>query len=387
MPWQLATRRLQLNSVSAARMVSGIVVAVAGAIALQMLFTGVQSSYTISGLTPAPNRVQIDLEGTSQTGETAAVDQFRHTPGVVNATGLIQGAALALATPSGGAISPDTDAAVPVTVGDCASLAQIAAVGSCKDGDVFLVPDFTVGDNSNLATVADPGARLNLDDDLGVTTNGPVEPWTISASARTVSPVPSTGDMTVGVLATPGALNLSELQDTQVTVLIGLDPNRPDALEQVRNTAFRISPGLGISTPSVPAMDRKYSQIQRGVLAGSVIMLLLIGASLLVSVLEQLRERRKLLAVLVAFGTRRSTLALSVLFQTAIPIALGLLLALVGGVGLGVLLLRMAVRPIAVNWTDIAVITGIGAGMVVAVTLLSLPPLWRMMRPDGLRTE
>jgi hypothetical protein len=41
----------------------------------------------------------------------------------------------------------------------------------------------------------------------------------------------------------------------------------------------------------------------------AVVILLLIGASLLITVLEQLRDRRRLLAILVAFGTRRSTIA------------------------------------------------------------------------------
>ncbi|MYR62522.1 ABC transporter permease, partial [Streptomyces sp. SID625] len=44
--WQLAVRRLQLNSGTAARMVNGVAVAVAGAIALQMLFAGVEGDYT-----------------------------------------------------------------------------------------------------------------------------------------------------------------------------------------------------------------------------------------------------------------------------------------------------------------------------------------------------
>lgn len=44
--WQLAVRRLQLSSGTAARMVNGIAVAVAGAIALQMLFAGVEDDYT-----------------------------------------------------------------------------------------------------------------------------------------------------------------------------------------------------------------------------------------------------------------------------------------------------------------------------------------------------
>jgi predicted lysophospholipase L1 biosynthesis ABC-type transport system permease subunit len=115
--------------------------------------------------------------------------------------------------------------------------------------------------------------------------------------------------------------------------------------------------------------------------------LVLIGASLLVSQLEQLRERRRLLSALVAFGTRRRTLGLSVLWQTALPIALGLLLAMAVGLTLGTVLLRMTDTPVGVDWPSVLTMTGIGAGIVIAVTLLSLPPLVRLMRPDGLRTE
>ena len=57
---------------------------------------------------------------------------------------------------------------------------------------------------------------------------------------------------------------------------------------------------------------------------GASIVIGLIGLSLLLTALEQVRERRHLLAVLVAFGTRRSTLGWSVLWQSAVPVALGL---------------------------------------------------------------
>lgn len=30
---------------------------------------------------------------------------------------------------------------------------------------------------------------------------------------------------------------------------------------------------------------------------------------------------------------------------------------------------------------------GAGGALIALVTLLSLPPLWRLMRPEGLRTE
>ncbi|WP_328930568.1 hypothetical protein OG429_24505 [Streptomyces sp. NBC_00190] len=56
-------------------------------------------------------------------------------------------------------------------------------------------------------------------------------------------------------------------------------------------------------------------------------------------------------------------------------------------VGLGTVLMRMAAVPVRVDWMSVAAMTGIGAGVVALVTLLSLPPLLRLMRPDGLRTE
>ncbi|NUT27743.1 MAG: ABC transporter permease, partial [Streptomyces sp.] len=120
---------------------------------------------------------------------------------------------------------------------------------------------------------------------------------------------------------------------------------------------------------------------------GAVCVMALIGASLLVSQLEQLRDRKKLLSSLVAFGTRRRTLSLSVLWQTAIPIALGLLLASAVGMTLGAVLLKMTSTPIIVDWTSVLSMTGVAAGIVLGVTLFSLPPLLRLMRPDGLRTE
>lgn len=133
--------------------------------------------------------------------------------------------------------------------------------------------------------------------------------------------------------------------------------------------------------------DNRFASVRKGLYIGAAAVLLLIGASLLVSVLEQLRDRRKLLAALTAFGTRRSTMSWSVLWQTAVPVALGLLLATVVGLGLGAVLLQMVGHSVSVDWPAVAAMSGIGGGVVVLVTLLSLPPLWRLMRPEGLRTE
>lgn len=39
------------------------------------------------------------------------------------------------------------------------------------------------------------------------------------------------------------------------------------------------------------------------------------------------------------------------------------------------------------DWLMFLPLAGAGGALILLVTLLSLPPLWRMMRPDGLRSE
>lgn len=169
--------------------------------------------------------------------------------------------------------------------------------------------------------------------------------------------------------------------------MLRTDPHVPDAVEQIRNTTDRLDLWADVFQLQAKSEDSKFANIRRGLLVGAAATLGLIGASLLVSMLEQLRERRKLLAVLVAFGTRRSVLGLSVLWQTALPVALGMALAVVGGAALGAALLKTVGAPLDLAWGSIAAMSGIAAGVVLLVTLLAMPPLWRMMRPDGLRTE
>ncbi|MEV5939273.1 hypothetical protein [Streptomyces sp. NPDC051994] len=80
------------------------------------------------------------------------------------------------------------------------------------------------------------------------------------------------------------------------------------------------------------------------------------------------------------------TIGGSVLWQTALPVALGVAPAVVGGTALGALMPRIIGKTVT-QWWPFPPLAGAGAAVIVAVTLLSLPALWRMMRPDGLRTE
>ncbi|QCD57979.1 ABC transporter permease [Streptomyces hawaiiensis] len=375
--WQLAVRRLQLSSGAAARMVNGIAVAVAGAIALQMLFAGVEDNYTRASQYDV-SRAQMSVDLPNGADASAVIGKYRDTEGVRKVT--------ALSDVYLGDRRGEADSYIQITVADCASLREVATLPSCRDGEVFAVQGSE--DDSEGAHLAKPGTTLWADPEDSGRSGDRRASFTVPQKLRQAqSREDPTGYQRGGLLVTPGALPEKLAAFTSPQLFLSLDSSIPDAYDHVRNTAARLDPAVQPMTwQSIESNDR-YATIRTGLSVGAACVLALIGASLLVSQLEQLRERRRLLSALVAFGTRRRTLSLSVLWQTAIPIGLGLLLAAAVGTALGAVLLRMTNTSVRVDWPSVLSMTGIGAGVVLVVTLLSLPPLLRLMRPDGLRTE
>ncbi|MCW7942004.1 membrane protein [Streptomyces hygroscopicus] len=375
--WQLAVRRLQLSSGTAARMVNGVAVAVAGAIALQMLFAGVEGNYT-KQLANDVTRAQMELKVPSSIPLAPSADELRRTEGVRRV--------IAVSTGYAGNRRKDSDLGLRVTVGDCASLREVATLSSCRDGDVFAVSGSQSDtDTPKLATV---GRTLYFDPSYSGNPKGREVAWTVPRGLRTAGTRRDpTGLESDGILMTQGALPAKAQEAVQGEMYIALDSTVADAPDHVRNTAARIAPLQTPQTLRETEQSGRFTAIRTGLFVGATCVLALIGVSLLVSQLEQLRERRKLLSSLVAFGTRRRTLSMSVLWQTAIPIAMGLVLASVVGLSLGAILLKMTSAAVSVDWASVLTMSGIGAGVVLLVTVLSLPPLLRLMRPEGLRTE
>ncbi|NNN35190.1 ABC transporter permease [Streptomyces sp. S3(2020)] len=374
--WQLAVRRLQLSSGTAARMVNGIAVAVAGAIALQMLFAGVDSQYTERKADDTAGS-QIAISMASGSSIPAAKERFTTTRGVEQVYDIADGY---LTESRGGG-----ENYAPVSAGSCASLRKVAKLPSCRDGDVFVLKN---GDYSyDTREMVKAGNQLWFEDSDDDKTTKPLA-WTVPKDLQVVQ---STEDSTrvgrAGLLMTPAALPSGADRMLTPELYLKLDTAVPDALEYVRNTAAEMNPYEEPITFASSLRDENYAAIRGGLFIGATCVLMLIGASLLVSQLEQLRERKKLLSALIAFGTKRSTLSLSVLWQTAIPVGLGLVLASSVGLTLGTVLLKMTDTPVSVDWASVLSMTGAGAAVVLVVTLLSLPPLLRLMRPDGLRTE
>ncbi|MFD8545236.1 ABC transporter permease [Streptomyces sp. NPDC059649] len=381
--WQLAVRRLQLSSGSATRAVSGITVAVAGAIAIHMLMTGMQAGYAAayaeSGKLP-----RISLWSNAKDWSTAerALTALRATPGVTRARGIVDG--LAGPLPAGRAPAPDTHLTT-LALGSCAELRRLAHLPSCRDGEVFLTSNSPDRDPALV-----PGARLDLNPPIVQGDRSDPHPWTVPRPARTarlLSPGHGPNLASYDLLATPSALDPGRLAGAGLELQVDFDRSVPDAVEHIRTTAFRLDPTMNESSTVDNPHDGQYASVRNALFAGAVVTLLLIGAGLVITTVEQLHERRRLLSTLDAHGTRRATLARSLLWQTALPVLLGLILALTCGLSLGALLLTMIDTAVTVDWPVILAMTATGAAVILFVTALSLPPLWRMMRPEGLRTE
>ncbi|MGW6573213.1 ABC transporter permease [Streptomyces sp. NPDC054945] len=381
--WQLAVRRLQVSSGTAARLVNGIAVAVAGAIALQMLFAGVEGDYTRStGQDPSRATVAVMVDRASDAPIDDLARRIAAVPGITRAVPLTSTQA-AHRTPA----EEDT---VQVTVGTCDALGEVAVLDSCTEGDAFIL----TGPSSTgiYGATAKPGDELFVGNIRRYESEpddrpGPAK-WQVPAGTRTVhAREDPAGQLRTGLLVTPSVApkELGDFPDARIFVQV--DESGPDALDRARNAVFKTDPFVTAMTLRDTEQAAGFSSIRTGLFFGAAAVLVLIGAGLFVSQLEQLRERRRLLSSLVAFGTKRSTLSLSVLWQTAVPIVLGLVLAAGVGVGLGAVLMGMAAQPVRIDWPSVLGMTGVGAGVVVLVTLLSLPPLLRLMRPDGLRTE
>ena len=380
-PWQLAIRRLQLGSGAAARAVSGVTVAVAGAVALQMLFAAMNDDFNrMTGQDPSRAQFAFWSEQVDGDGATRTITDMRATPGVDKVIGLVEAYVTKPGTYTGDAVEPTTS----VSVGDCATLREVARITSCRDGDTFVVHP---ANDKEMSDWVDETARKGKEVEFDSYSGGKPLRWTLPADTRTVTTRPDPlGESRWGIMVTPGALDASTLPDAAVVTQVRIDESVPDAAEHVRNTAARIDPGMRVVTLDSVERDRQYASIQTGLQVGATATLLLIAASMLVSQLEQLRERRRLLSVLVAFGTRRTTLGWSVLWQTAVPLVIGLLVATAGGLGLGAALTWMIAKDVT-RWWLFLPMAGAGAAVILLVTLLSMPALWRMMRPDGLRTE
>ncbi|WHT19108.1 ABC transporter permease [Crossiella sp. CA-258035] len=386
--WQLAVRRMQLDSGTSARVIGGLAVVLAGGIALQTVLMTTEREYPPEQRPADATKLMVNARS-GLADPLALLTELRRTPGLLSVTG----AATVTARGAG------KDEYFSVTMADCAELARHAEISDCRPGRAWLVqprsqPASVPGSGS--ATPAPrprPGQQLMLRTDPTAGRPAWQPDWTVPAGLTPVAAkdVPD-GGIGDGILVAAGTLPPEVAKQLYLQAQLKVDPAQPDAAEHVRNL---LGP-MGWRASVYPAYrdgsyDREraqsYATVRRGVLAGVLVALLLAAASLLVIGFEQVRERRRPLAVLSANGVPRRTLAGSVLWQNAVPVLLAVVVSSGAGIGLGALLLRTVRRPLLLDWSSVGVSAGAALLAALAVSLLTLPSVLRAMRPEGLRAE
>jgi hypothetical protein len=378
--WQLATRRLQLDGGITAKVVGGVAVLLAGGIALQCMMIGVERNVGADSIPRADqNALQVSMSEGAMDSFAAAGDLVRKSPGVRAAEG-----SQSVAYRSG-------DSWDSFRVLSCDAMRSRVQLGKCADGDVFWAVDAPSSQGSPTEPSVRAGQVLTLtapvDGGASRSKDGPK--WTVPGITD-VTPLPGVNS-TWGLLVTPGALaGVGQVPYSNAELVVRLDPGNPDAAELVRNSLAPLS--WKTSSYYLGAQDltkevKQYQAIRRGLVAGSLITLLLAGASLVMLALEQVRERRRPLAVLAATGVRRGVLARSLLWQNAIPLLVATLVAVVVGIGLGALLLRLLSRSLVFDWSGIVILAASAVVLVFGVTVLTLPSLREATAAPGLRAE
>jgi hypothetical protein len=378
--WLLAVRRLQLDSGTSARVVGGVAVVLAGAVALQTVLLSVEGGLGLPGTDDERQSgflVVISAPELAQEIERELSD----ADGVVGAHVVREVLGF-----------ESENRQFPVAVLDCAAMADLVAVHDCADGDVFRA-------RADYLPALEPGTELEFrdyQDQQSPRQDGQAYAvsgrWTVPAEMREVT-LPVYANLYASVIATPGALADSLLpadRGSRVMTAVAEDLSA-DQLEMIRNSLAHLMMDTYVYTHNtVPELTRDqqtYVSIRTALYAGSVFTLLLAGISLLVLALEHIRERRRQLAVLAASGVPRGVLGRSLLWQVALPIGLGVLVALVTGIGMAKLVMRLAGEPMDVDWAGIALLSGAAIVLSLLVSAMTMPFLRSATRLTALRTE
>ncbi len=118
MSWQVALKRIRHDGTTTGRVVGAVTAVVAGAIALQLLFAGLEGSYTTqTGVTATGT--QLAASSLSGTSAERMLALFQRTPG---------GPALAQTDLP---VHGHPDRFVTVLTGDCRTLATVAHISGC----------------------------------------------------------------------------------------------------------------------------------------------------------------------------------------------------------------------------------------------------------------
>ncbi len=161
-------------------------------------------------------------------------------------------------------------------------------------------------------------------------------------------------------------------------------------LERVRNAlawrAYQVTTA-GALRHTVSSSSREEVVLVRAAEAVAILMLMVTGASLLVSTVDGMMERRRPIAVLSALGVPAGVIRRSVMLQIVLPLCIALALGVAVALAVTVLVFRILKEPLLLPLGPLALTAAAVGGAVLIVTASALPWVRVTRRPELLRTE
>ncbi|EME57430.1 ABC transporter permease [Amycolatopsis decaplanina] len=361
--FQLAIRRLRSDSGTPSRVVAGLCVVLAGAIALQSLLAG-QAALEADHQDATAGRITVHADGSVADQAIAAV---RAVPGAADFQAMRSMLVDANRVDS---------ALVAFAVADCATIEAATTTTGCRDGDVFADP-----------LLIHKGQSVKFTDD-----DKREHPWTVPATPRPLAKKPSGLVESLGlhVLATPAAAAGVDLAAASVTVSLRGTTGNPDFVELVRNSVAPYSGQVTVAAyTGKRATDeaRMFDDARNILLGGALFVLLLAGVSLLVLAQEQVRERRRALGALSATGVPVRVIVRSLMWQNGIPLLLGIVIATATGIAVAALGKRLFWDGLYIDWAAVGLLAAAAVAVVLLVTASTLPSVRSAAKAENLRTE
>ena len=197
------------------------------------------------------------------------------------------------------------------------------------------------------------------------------------------------------LLVPPSATETNLAVKVAPSVVFVATDGDPATLERIRNVLH------GPDAPSVrPRGDvSDYADdvgvlVDAGVTFGIAITFAIAAATLLVTAVDAVGERRRSLATLSAVGTPAGVLRWALAIETALPMLCGVVLGLAGALGgtwmvlKGVTAYEGGIDEVPmIQWRSLGFVVVFAIVATVVATIATFPSLGRAIRPDSLRTE
>lgn len=178
------------------------------------------------------------------------------------------------------------------------------------------------------------------------------------------------------------------ISEGRFTAVVHTD-GRASTLEEVRNSLAWVGTAETVEDlrAGAPPSATAAGKLSSGAELLSLLVVLITAASLLVSTVDAMLERRRPLAALSAIGASPGLLRRSLLTQVGVPLLGALALGVVVSVILVVLIFRLLRVPLFLPLVQLGQIVLAAGVAVMLVTLIALPWTRVSRRPDLLRAE